>query len=49
MTNSNPSLRFHPALKVALLTLYYLAIIVVLLWMQLHKCFAPPKFIYQGF
>jgi hypothetical protein len=51
MTNSdpNPTPRLLPVLKTALLTLYYLAIILMLLWMQFHNAFVTPKFIYQGF
>ncbi|MEO7933024.1 MAG: hypothetical protein ABIT76_07690 [Chthoniobacterales bacterium] len=31
------------------LTLYYLAILLTLLWMEMSGSFETPKFIYQGF
>ena len=43
MKNSNPKVR------VALLTVFYLTILLLLLWMESTGSYETPKFIYQGF
>jgi hypothetical protein len=39
----------RPAVRSALLTLYYLAIIAGLIWMYGKGDFSTPPFVYQGF
>jgi hypothetical protein len=42
-------IKAHPALRRALLILYYFAIIAGLIAMSGHGDFSTPPFVYQGF
>ncbi len=48
-TNFFTQLYAKPGIRVALLTVYYLAIIAGLILMYGKGDFSTPKFIYQGF
>ncbi len=38
-----------PPVRLLLLTVYYLAVLITLLWMYGTSRYTPPPFIYQGF
>jgi hypothetical protein len=48
-TNSAATLARSPAVRVAVLTLYYLSVLAALLILQGRGQFKSPPFIYQGF
>jgi hypothetical protein len=48
-TTSAARLAHSPAIRVAVLTLYYLSVLAALLYLHGRGQFKSPPFIYQGF